>query len=554
MFAGIGGFRAGLERAGGFECIGHCEIDKHADRAYRAVHKIKESEIYYEDATKINANTMPKFDLLCAGFPCQSFSIAGRRAGFADPRGTMFFEIARLVKARRPAYLLLENVIGLLSHDEGRTFGTILKTLCELRYHVEFQVINSKDHGVPQSRRRVYIVGYLNQRCAGKILPLRGTNEKTLVQILGGRQDSRVYDPDGLAKTLLAKSGGMGGKTGLYFIDLNPNPKITSQARCIKSRYDCGITKRKGENSGVMYPVGFNRKDGITKKLDTAYTILASDFRGLNRNNTQNAVLVANTTHSAHAVLTPERENVRQNGRRIKDAEEPMFTLTSQDKHGVLLIKEATKRGFKEASPGDSVDLAFAGQNTRRGRVGKSIANTLDTGSSQGVVTLTGRIRRLMPRECLRLQGFDENQIDKILSVGSDAQAYKQAGNGYDVLRKWGFTPRSIFIWIKPRMGLGVYLRNCAEFVLLGTKGKAPIQFKAQMNWLFAPIQSHSHKPEEFMEIVRRCSPGPYLELFARRRHSSDWDVWGNEIESDVVIKGYPVPRYSKKATESEAV
>ena len=115
--------------------------------------------------------------------------------------------------------------------------------------------------------------------------------------------------------------------------------------------------------------------------------------------------------------------------------------------------------------------------------------------------------------------------------------------HGYAVLRSWGFTPRSIYIWLKPRLGLGVYLRNCAEFVLLGTKGKAPIQHNAQMNWGFFPLQEHSRKPEEFHKIVERCSPGPYLELFARRHPNQEkWDVWGNQIDSDVDIPGYPVP------------
>jgi DNA (cytosine-5)-methyltransferase 1 len=348
MFAGIGGFRAGLERAGGYECAGHCEMDKHADAAYRAAYNVKESEVFYEDATKIDTKTMPDFDLLCAGFPCQSFSIAGKRAGFSDPRGTLFFEIARMAQARQPAYLLLENVPGLLSHDGGRTFAAILSVLCELGYCVEWQVLDSKDFGVPQSRRRVYIVGYLDKGCAGKILPIRDTNPKTLVQLLGGRRDSRVYDPIGLSKTLLANSGGLGGKTGLYFIDLNINPKITACARCLKARYNSGVSKRQGESSGVIDP---------------------DDM-------------------AVHAVLTPERKTVRQNGRRIKNAGEPMFTLTSQDRHGVL-VKEA--------------------------------------------VTLTGRIRRLMPRECFRLQGFSEEQIDKLLENTSDTQAYKQAGNAVTV-------------------------------------------------------------------------------------------------------------------------
>jgi len=121
--------------------------------------------------------------------------------------------------------------------------------------------------------------------------------------------------------------------------------------------------------------------------------------------------------------------------------------------------------------------------------------------------------------------------------------------HGYDVLRKWGFTPRSIFVWIKPRLALGNFLRNGAEFVLFGTKGKAPIQFKAQMNWGFFPVQDHSHKPEEQYAIIERCSPGPYLELFARRQQPG-WDVWGNEIDSDVNISGYPVPSYSAKAKQ----
>lgn len=117
---------------------------------------------------------------------------------------------------------------------------------------------------------------------------------------------------------------------------------------------------------------------------------------------------------------------------------------------------------------------------------------------------------------------------------------------GIEVMKAWGFEYRSIFTWIKPRLGLGNYLRNASETVLFGTRGKAPIQFKAQPNWLFAPLQDHSHKPEEQYAIIERCSPGPYLELFARRSQPG-WDAWGNQIESDIVIPGYPVPKYSKK-------
>lgn len=131
IFAGIGGFRSGLEKAGGFECVGYCEIDRYAKKAYETMYDT-EGEVYYDDARKINPNELPDFDLICGGFPCQSFSIAGKRGGFDDARGTLFFEIARIAAVKKPKYLLLENVPGLLSHDSGRTFATILGSLDEL--------------------------------------------------------------------------------------------------------------------------------------------------------------------------------------------------------------------------------------------------------------------------------------------------------------------------------------------------------------------------------------------------------------------------------------
>lgn len=356
MFAGIGGFRAGLTRAGGFQCVGHCEIDKYADASYRAVHDIGEEERYYPDARKIDPSDLPDFDLLCGGFPCQSWSAAGHRLGFADPRGALFFEIARLAEARRPAYLLLENVPRILQHDQGRAFATILSSLHGLGYGLEWCVLNSADHGTPQSRRRVYIVGYLDSRCAGKIFPVAGANGKALIQVLGGPQGSRVYDPAGTACTQTAGAGGMGGKTGLYlipppdhpFVDLSVGePRRTDTARCLTARY-------------------------------------------------------GQTSLSNHRA----------------------------ERSGVLLIREPTKQGYKEAVPGDSVDLGYIGSKTRGGRVSK-LAH--DAASVQGIVERGGRIRRLMPRECLRLQGFGDDQIDKLLAITSDAQAYKQAGNSVTV-------------------------------------------------------------------------------------------------------------------------
>lgn len=229
MFSGIGGFRAGLERVGGYKCIGHCEIDPFANRSYNAIFDT-EGEVFFDDATKINPKNIPEFDLLCAGFPCQSFSVAGKRGGFEDSRGTLFFEIAKVLKERQPKYFLLENVPGLLSHNKGQTFLTILRTLDELGYGIEWQVLNSADFAVPQSRKRVYAFGYRDIRCAGKVLPFTECNPQTLKQVIGGNQGQRVYDIDCLSCTLAANAGGQGGKTGMY-IDMNENPCITCLCR-----------------------------------------------------------------------------------------------------------------------------------------------------------------------------------------------------------------------------------------------------------------------------------------------------------------------------------
>ena len=408
LFSGVGGFRAAFEQIPGMVCAGHCEIDPHADKSYRALFNT-EGEWFCNDARQIDTGQLPDFDLICGGFPCQSFSIAGHRKGFDDTRGTLFFEIARILRAKKPPFVLLENVPGLLSHDQGGTFNVILGALSELGYHVEWQVLNSKDHGVPQSRNRVFIVGYLGAGCAGKILPILGANGTPLIQILGGPQGSKVYDPSGASCTLKAATGGFGGRTGLY-------------------------------------AVGFNRKDGVTHELKEAYALNASNFRGLNRNQNQNAVL--ETDDSCFIDLCAGNPKLTDKARCVT-ANYGKTTLAYHkgERSGILHIKEATHKGYKEANIGDSVDLAYATSNTRRGRVGRDIAHTLDTGSTQGVVTLSGRIRRLTPRECFRLQGFREDQIDKILAITSDSQAYKQAGNGVTVNVVYAIGVRIKTVW-----------------------------------------------------------------------------------------------------------
>lgn len=351
MFSGIGGFRSGLEKVGGFKCVGYCEIDEYARRAYEALYDTK-GEMCFEDARTINPDMLPDVDVICGGFPCQSFSIAGKRRGFDDIRGTLFFEIARIAAVKKPALLFLENVPGLLSHDEGRTFATILSTLDNIGYDVWWQVLNSANFGVPQSRKRLFIIGYNREKSAGEVLAFTESNPKTLVKRISGSEGSRAYSAEGLSCTLTANGGGSGGKCGLYeipddkihgcFCDMNEGTKITELCRCITARQNSGISNRKSEHSGVLM-----------------------------------------MSENPIPIINPFKESTRQNGRRWKNSDDPAFTLTVTDRHGIIYM---------------------------------------------------GGIRRLMPIECWRLQGFTDEQFNKVISAGiSDTQLYKMAGNAVSV-------------------------------------------------------------------------------------------------------------------------
>lgn len=254
-FAGYGGFSLGIKQAYGILdnqseinglqtktnstsniseplqrtplCIGFSEIDKYAVQVYNKHF----NHTNYGDITTINPTTLPNFDLLTGGFPCQAFSIAGKRAGFEDTRGTLIYDVFRIIKEKHPRFVLLENVKGLLSHDSGRTFKTIITSLAELGYAVEWQVLNAKNFGVPQNRERVFIIGHLGGFGGRQVFPIRGSNAETLKQIIGGGQGNRVYDIDGLSTTQASQAGGQGAKTGLYAIALHNNRKIATATK-----------------------------------------------------------------------------------------------------------------------------------------------------------------------------------------------------------------------------------------------------------------------------------------------------------------------------------
>ena len=233
MFSGIGGFEYGIGSKG--TCVGFSEIDKYAKSIYQ---KHYPNHTDWGDATKIKTEKLPDFQLLVGGFPCQAFSIAGKRKGFNDTRGTLFFEIARVLQDKRPRYFLLENVAGLLSHDNGKTFQTILGVLTDLGYGVEWQVLNSKDFGVPQNRERVFIVGHLGGHRGRTVFPITGQGNKN--------------SPLGkLAKTAVSRALTGGGHSGgnhsgmtilkdvksvpLRYLDRNQKNYPTEYSMCVDS-------------------------------------------------------------------------------------------------------------------------------------------------------------------------------------------------------------------------------------------------------------------------------------------------------------------------------
>lgn len=440
FFAGIGGFRKGMELAG-HECVGFCEFDKFATASYISMHLLTEEqrkaledipikkrqkeilkeeyrngEWYANDIRRVYAGDIPKADCWCFGFPCQDISVAGKQAGFQGNRSSLFFRVMYLVgqlkEEDKPTYLFIENVKNLLSVNGGWDFARLLIEMEQGGYDAEWQVLNSKDFGVPQNRERCFIIGHLRGRSTSKIFPIEGTDGKNSVQIIahkdGYRRNTQVFAPDGITETLdTGQGGGRGHHVALpCFIDLSyQKTELTNKARCLQARHNKGITNHKAEVSGVAIPV-----------------------------------------------LTPDRAEKRQNGRRFKEDGEPMFTLTGQDRHGIAIeVKEATKQGYTECRVGiDSVNFSMPNSKTRRGRVGQEIANTLDTSYNQGIFVQVSEelvayavwyekyqcyiaVRKLTPKECFRLQGWPDDYFEKAQFVNSDSQLYKQAGNGVTV-------------------------------------------------------------------------------------------------------------------------
>lgn len=356
FFAGIGGFHSGFEKAG-MKCIGWCEFDKYAQKSYQAIYDT-EGLWFKDDVRKVRGQEIPRATVWTFGFPCQDVSIAGKQKGIKrGTRSGLFFEIMRLIdeaEENKPRWIIAENVKNLLSIEGGWGFFTVLSEMAERGYSVEWRVYNSKDYGVPQNRERVYIAGYLGKTGGRWLLPKTRKSERAIKQVIGGAQGERVYDLS-LSCTLSSQGGGSGAKTGLYIV---------------------GKIPEYGQR-GVVYADSGNVGSLTATDYKSPPKVMRKKFTGLPNAAEKSGVC---------AVLTPDRINKRQNGRRIKEDGEPAFTITAEDRHGIML---------------NDGNMCY--------------------------------IRKLTPRECWRLQGFTDEQFDKAQAVNSNSQLYKQAGNAVTV-------------------------------------------------------------------------------------------------------------------------
>ena len=351
LFSGIGGFHKGFEQAGyEFEWVGFSEIDKYASAVYR--HRFPEA-VELGDITAIQPGDLPKIDLITFGSPCQDFSIAGKRAGAKEgTRSSLIWQAIRLIAECKPRFFIWENVKGTFSSNSGADFWAIIQAFTNIGgYRLEWQLINTRWF-LPQNRERIYLVGYIGDRSGSKVFPIGedGGNDVES-QTTQSRRRQRIRSKD-YSTALRAKETRSGCDT---LIDEGLN--------------QIGNVDQKGHNSlwGSVY-----------------------DTKGIATTLTDGGGMGAKTgLYQVKAVLTPNRAEKRQNGRRFKEDGEDMFTLTGQDEqHGVMFERS--------------------------------------------------QIRRLTPVECCRLQGFPDDwneygEFDGEVKPMSDTQRYKQAGNAVTV-------------------------------------------------------------------------------------------------------------------------
>ncbi len=486
LFAGVGGTRLGMERAG-HECVWSCEIDKWCQAVYRH----HWGQVEAGDARRVDPATIPDFDVLCAGFPCQSFSLAGKRGGFEDARGTLFYEICRIARAKRPQMLLLENVKGLLSADDRLAFKVVLESLGELGYDVEWQVLNSKNHGVPQNRERVFIVGHLGGLSGREVFPvLKGGGEHDEMageaeaggQGVGGQVASALRGGDKWEPVVTDlgtnyHKGWGGGRT----LVAEEKPMIVDTKKVGEPRfYDIAPTLQSNDYKEPLKVVegkpfmihnvygGFGEKEPRVFKEHSPtirtpkggghlpYIVEPTILKKHRKDEIRNHGSVCPTLTESHEhhgganpplivkpCLTPDRARRRQQGRRFKENGESMFTLTGQDIHGVAILNATnphSKDERREYHYGNEARALKGPSGNQESLILNDTERPPKASDFMDIQEIINwRIRRLTPRECERLQGFPDDwtrwgldESGKKIEI-SDTQRYKMMGNAVTV-------------------------------------------------------------------------------------------------------------------------
>ena len=380
-FSGVGAFDYAMKRISeqkGFEHqrIYACDWDKFARQSYIANH---DEPAYYPNDVYEREIPSESLDVYMTSPPCQSFSLAGKRKGKDDERGVLFFNSHEFIQKNQPRFFIFENVKGLLSDDNGRTFQEwinflggksvnglpiIFKDENSVDYHIYYKVLNSKKYGVPQNRERVFIIGIRDDQDNVFQFPKEVHLTKKLKDVLENEVDEKYFLREKMVECL------MNHKSDKFSIT-TPLINLTDNARTLRTE--------------------MGRQDNYIK-------------------------IIGNCNPSGNGM----------NGN-VFDENGIAPTLSTNKGEGIK-VKTATKKGYEIATENDSINFSVPNSETRRGRVGKEVAQTLDTQCNQGVID-DFKIRRLTPRECFRLQDFP----DSFEFVVSDSQLYKQAGNSITV-------------------------------------------------------------------------------------------------------------------------
>lgn len=461
LFGGIGACSKALERLGiNVEIADYIEIDKYAVKSFNAMHG---TNFEPQDITKWDKDI--ETDLIMHGSPCQDFSVAGLNKGGDKGSGTrssLMYETLRIVEKIKPKYVIWENVKNLLSKKHRHNFDAYLEAMEKLGYHSQYQVLNAKDFGVPQNRERVFTVSIRNDLNVDFKFPEQQELTVRLKDVLEPQVDEKYYLSNDQTKMLKMNTYNTGSEK--VRVQNTDGEEITLCARdykdpkCVRlagnlNHYNYDKMNRVYDADGSAPTVDTMEGGGRQPKV-VEPIIVAS--RGRNPENPSDRTTGAptvqrlefNTRGTTNTITSVQKDNyVAEPTAACRTAYERNFGSKGKlhDTDGVVQtlqagmgeeggnvpiaqIKTANKKGYDTATDGDGIDLAYPQSATRRGRVGHGVAKTIPTSDSQG--TLDGyRIRKLTPRECWRLMGFDDDDFEKAEKVNSNTQLYKQAGN-----------------------------------------------------------------------------------------------------------------------------